>query len=144
MTQTNQEIKDRLNAGRLDFIRMLGGEVIEVDREAESCTFAFQIGRELCHSVDVVQGGFVTAMLDATMSHAVFAARPDVVNVATLEIKVSFLEPSRAGGFRCRGWMRKNGRSTGFMEAELYDEQGVLTATATTTAKLVLPRKENP
>ena len=75
---------------------MLGGRVIEVDSKEGSCTFEFNIGHEFCHSVDVVQGGFVTAMLDATMSHAAFGQQSDIINVATLEIKVSFLEPSRA------------------------------------------------
>jgi uncharacterized protein (TIGR00369 family) len=133
----NRELIAQLNAHAPNFIDMLGGKVIEVDPEAGACTFEFNIGREFCHSVDVIQGGFVTAMLDATMSHAAFGQQSDIVNVATLEIKVSFLEPSRAGRFRCRGWLRKTGRSTGFMEAELFDENGLLTATATTTAKLV-------
>lgn len=90
--------------------------------------------------MDIVQGGFVTAMLDAAMFHAAFGLHPDITNVATLEIKVSFLEPSRAGRFHCRGRLLKLGRSTGFMEGELFDENGVLTATATTTARLVRSR----
>ena len=39
----------------------------------EAGTFESEIGPEFCHSVDVVQGGFVTAMLDITMTHVAFA-----------------------------------------------------------------------
>lgn len=141
MSQQETSIVDRLNERAPAFIKLLGGKVIEVDCQQQSCTFEFNIGQELCHSVDIVQGGFVTAMLDATMSHTAFGIEPDIVNVATLEIKVSFFEASRAGRFRCTGKLCKIGRSIGFMEAELFNAAGQLTATATTTAKLVRNKK---
>ena len=134
------EAMDRLNAEPPGFLEMLGGKVKGVDREQGSLTMEFNISTEFCHSVDVIQGGFVTCMLDATMSHTCFALLEGIVNVATLEIKVSFLEPSRAGRFTATGKLLKTGKSTGFMTAELYNEAGQLTATATTTAKLVRAR----
>jgi uncharacterized protein (TIGR00369 family) len=137
LSQAETSIIDGLNDRAPEFIKLLGGRVVEIDKQQQSCTFEFNIGHQLCHSVDIVQGGFVTAMLDATMSHTAFGIQNDIVNVATLEIKVSFFEPSRAGHFRCVGRLRKVGRSTGFMEAELYNADGLLTASATTTAKLV-------
>jgi uncharacterized protein (TIGR00369 family) len=137
LSQAETSIIDRLNDRAPEFIKLLGGKVVEIDIQQQSCTFEFDIGHQLCHSVDIVQGGFVTAMLDATMSHTVFGVHNDVVNVTTLEVKVSFFEPSRAGGFRCVGRLRKIGRKTGFMEAELFNGDGLLTASATSTAKLV-------
>lgn len=128
---------ERLNDNAPEFIRLMGGRVVELDTEQQTCTFEFNIDHQFCHSVDTVQGGFVTAMLDATMSHACFGLDPSIINVATLEIKVSFYEPSRAGKFRCVGHLRKIGRSTGFLEGELYSDDGILTAKATTTAKLI-------
>jgi uncharacterized protein (TIGR00369 family) len=140
LSQAETSIIDGLNDHAPEFIKLLGGRVVELDRGQQTCTFEFNIGHQLCHSVDIVQGGFVTAMLDATMSHTAFGIQNDIVNVATLEIKVSFFEPSRAGKFRCVGRLRKIGKSTGFMEGELYNEDGLLTASATTTAKLVRAR----
>ncbi len=131
---------EKLNENQLDFIRLLGGQVLTLDPDAQTCTFEFNIDHSLCHSGDIVQGGFVTAMLDAAMSHACFGLLENVISVATLEIKVSFFEPSRAGKFRCVGQLKKIGRSTGFLEGQLYSEDGVLTATATTTAKLIRAR----
>jgi len=137
LSQVETSVVDGLNEHAPQFIKLLGGKVIEVDLEQQSCTFEFNIGHQLCHSVDIVQGGFVTAMLDATMSHSVFAMDRDIVNGATLEIKVSFYEASRAGRFRCVGKLCKIGRNIGFMEGELFNEAGQLTAAATNTAKLV-------
>ena len=51
--------------------------------------------RELITQLNSHAPGFI-GMLDATMSHAAFGQQSDIINVATLEIKVSFLEPSRA------------------------------------------------
>jgi len=134
---TDQQLKTEDEFARPAFLDMMKAKVSEVDHVANSCSMTLELGREFCHSIDIVQGGFVTAMLDAAMSHSVFTCNPDVISVATLEIKVSFFEPSRAGRFRCRGVLRKCGRSTGFMDGELFDESGLLLATATTTAKLI-------
>jgi uncharacterized protein (TIGR00369 family) len=136
---TQAQIIDTMNANKPAFLEMLGGQITGYDATDQRCTLTFEIGNHLCHSVNVVQGGFVTAMLDATMSHNALAME-GVVNVATLEIKVSFLEPSLAGRFTAISNILKAGKSTAFMTAELYNEAGQLTATATTTARLIRPR----
>jgi uncharacterized protein (TIGR00369 family) len=137
---TSMEIVKQLNAHRPQFLSLLSGEVLEVDALSKTCTMGFEVSTDFCHSVNVVQGGFVTTMLDATMTHTAFACAEPVLNVATMEIKVSFLEPALAGNFRAVGHLIKEGRSTGFMEGKLYDGEGKLIATATTTVKLVRPR----
>lgn len=134
---TEQEIVDRLNAHSAGFIEMMGGRVTRARPQQMSCTMEFEIGREFCHSVDVVQGGFVTAMLDAAMTHAVFALGDDIVNVSSLEIKTNYLEPTRAGRLRAEGEIIKSGYKIAFMEGRLYDEDGLLTATSSTVAKLI-------
>lgn len=58
---------------------------------------AFDISLDYCHSGDNIQGGFVTAMLDAVCTHAVFGANLRVTGVSTYEPKVMFLEVSRMG-----------------------------------------------
>ena len=131
-----QAIIDRLNALTPGFIAMLGGKIVGADPVVKSCTIEFDISTDFCHSVDVVQGGFVTAMLDAAMTHAAFATGDDVVNVHSLEIKTNYLEPTRAGRLRALGTIIKSGYKLAFMEGQLYDAQGVLTATASTVAKL--------
>ena len=55
----------RLNEHKPPFIEQLNGNIIAVDSEGQSCTFEFRPTTDHCHSVDVVQGGFITVMLDA-------------------------------------------------------------------------------
>lgn len=139
MTASNSEesMIPALNARRPAFLGMLGGRVVSLDRDAGTCTMAFDISTDFCHSVDIIQGGFVTAMLDAAASHAAFALVDGVTALATLEIKVSFLEPSRAGVYRAVGIINRVGQSTAFLSGELYTDDGRLTAMATTTARLI-------
>jgi uncharacterized protein (TIGR00369 family) len=137
VSNAKAELIEKLNSHRAGIIRTLQGRVTDVDPEAGTLDMEFDIGGELCHSVNIVQGGIVTAMLDATMSHATFAQQPDVRGLSSLEIKVSFLEPSLAGRFRCRGMLKRSGYKIGFLEGELFDSEGKLTATASTTAKFI-------
>ena len=83
-----EELITALNARRPAFIELLGGSVVAVDSAAQSCTFEFDIGTQFCHSVDVVQGGFITTMLDAAMSHAVFSSVDDINNVSSLHLSL--------------------------------------------------------
>lgn len=135
-------LKNNLNQGRPPCLETLNSQVLAIDLEQQTATLSFDIPLAFCHSGNIVQGGFVTAMLDAACSHAVFSAGREVTTVSTLEIKVSFLQPSRAGKFQCIGKITRIGGSIAFMVGELFDESGVLTATATTTAKLIKPRTD--
>ena len=126
-----------MNANKPGFIEMLGGEITGIDIEEKTCTFEFKISTQFCHSIDVVQGGFITAMLDAAMSHAVFATVEGVSGVSSLEIKTSYLEPTRAGTLQVVGLVIKDSYKTAFLEGRMYNAEGLLSATASSVAKLV-------
>jgi uncharacterized protein (TIGR00369 family) len=119
------------------FIGLLGGQLIDFDADKTACTFEFNISKDYCHSIDIVQGGFVTTMLDAAMSHAIFVCTQDVRGVSSLEIKTTYLEPTRAGKLRVEGWVIKQSYKTAFMEGRVYNENNELTATASSVAKLI-------
>ena len=126
-----------MNANKPGFIEMLGGEITGIDIDEKTCTFEFKVSTQFCHSIDVVQGGFITAMLDAAMSHAVFATVEGVSGVSSLEIKTSYLEPTRAGTLRVVGQVIKDSYKTAFLEGKMYNAEGLLSATASSVAKLV-------
>lgn len=132
----DQEVIDSLNAHAPGFIKMLGGSIIAVDKAEKTCTFEFNVSTDFCHSVDVVQGGFITAMLDAAMSHALFGCEDNVVGVSSLEIRTGYPEPTRAGRLRAVGKVLKAGYKTAFLEGYLYNADGLLTATTHSVAKI--------
>ena len=137
---TGQQSIDRLNANRPACLVALSASVVEMNAEEKSAVMNFTIPLDFCHSGNVIQGGFVAAMLDAAMSHAVFTNIDHVIALPTLELKISYLAASLAGPFSAKGFIVKAGRSILFLEGKLFNEQGELTATASSTAKVILPK----
>ena len=136
MTDVKARI-ERLNANAPHFIRLLGGKVIALDRAAHRAVFTFTVPLDYCHSVDVVQGGFVTAMLDAAMSHALFGTDDSVSGVASLDIATQFMGICRGEQpLQVAGWVKKATYRTAFLEAELRDKTGGLIAAGQSVAKL--------
>lgn len=111
-------------------------EISGLDVDARVCEMAFNMDKRYCHSGDVIQGGFVTAMLDAVTTHAAFGCDEQIIGVSTLELKVNFLEVSRMGKLKAIGRIEKITRSIAFMSGELIAPDGSITARISTTAKL--------
>jgi uncharacterized protein (TIGR00369 family) len=86
-----------------------------------------------------IQGGFLAAMLDDAMGPALFTLLDDGQHAPTLEMKVSFLRPARAGLLIAEGRVVRRGGSVAFLEGTLATEGGDIVATATATARIVTP-----
>jgi len=127
---------DTLNDRAPGFIRMLGGRITELDAVAQRCRFRFQVSTDFCHSVDIVQGGFITAMLDAAMSHAVFALDQSVAGLSSLEISTRYLDVTRAGELFADGRVLRLSHRTAFLDGELRSADGRLLATSSSVAKI--------
>jgi molybdopterin converting factor subunit 1 len=97
----------------------------------------FNVTDELLNPAGMVQGGFVTAMLDEAMGPAALAQLGPGHLIPTLELKVSFIRPALPGRFVSDGRVVHLGRSVAFLEGRLTDDEGNLVATATATARVV-------
>jgi len=140
MMDNKENIIKILNANGPKLISLLGGRLIDIDRERLACIFEFNISKDYCHSIDVVQGGFITAMLDVAMSHSLIANVEGAFGVSSLEIKTSYLDVTRAGKLRVEGWTLKHSYKTAFMEGRIYNADNVLTATASSAGKIIRPK----
>jgi uncharacterized protein (TIGR00369 family) len=94
-------------------------------------------------SLGAVGGGIVTAVLDAAMSAAAQSVLDAGVELATVELRTSFVRPVTLATdvFRVEGTVVHAGSRMTTTEARLVDRAGVLYATAASTA-LVLVRDE--
>lgn len=135
--KNKQQRIETINKQAPKLIKLLGGELVDIDDDKKMSVFEFNISKDYCHSIDVVQGGFVTAMLDVAMSHSVITSDENVMGVSSLEIKTSYLEATRAGKLRVEGWLIKQSYKTAFMEGRIYNENNILTATGSSVAKLI-------
>jgi acyl-coenzyme A thioesterase PaaI-like protein len=117
-------------------------EVLRTDAEAGSARVRFIARPEFAHSNGtVVQGGFVTAWLDCSMAVAVHAKDPGA-SLASLELKVSFLDRAEVTTFEAEARILRWGRSVVFLDADLFTLDGRLIARASSTGKLVRPQSQ--
>ena len=124
--------------------RYLGLEILEAHKDSRTVKVAFNAGPDLCNMWGGIQGGMVAAMLDDVMSLAVGLDLEWGQISPTLELKVSMLNAARPGRIIGTGRVIKRGKSVGFIEGELADEEGKLLATGSSTATFVTLKKKAP
>ena len=118
-------------------VETLGGRAIHFQSEPPELKMEFEAIPEFCHSPNqVVQGVFITGMLDTPMAHLLVALLDKKMQIMTLDINVSFLGPSHPGKLICHARILKLGKSIAYLASDLY-QQEKLVATATSTIKLV-------
>jgi uncharacterized protein (TIGR00369 family) len=111
----------------------LGMQLTAVDQAAMTARFSFEARAEFANPTGAIQGGFICAMLDEAMGTAAIIASNVTMNAPTLEMKVSFLRPLFIGKATAEAKILKWGKSTCFIEAELFDPNGQLVAKASGT-----------
>ena len=122
--------------------RTLNGELLEVDSERGIARYRFEIVPAFCHSQGkICQGGFLTGMVDTAMANAAIVKGKLAVAVPTLELKISFFEAMGPGFVYGEGRVMRWGGTVGFLDGDLKDERGRLIVHATSTNKIVRPKK---
>lgn len=123
-------------------VKTLNGELIEIDQARGTCRFRFEIVPAFCHSDGrICQGGFLTGMVDTAMANAAIVRGNLAVAVPTLELKISFFEAMGPGIVFAEGRVMRWGGSVGFLDGDIKDEKGRLIVHATSTIKIVRPKK---
>ena len=133
---TNTEIAKHVQTLLPPALRILNAEVMKFDKDLQSINICFDVSKDYCHSENIVQGGFISGMLDGAMAYAVIGLPDQCDMVATLEIKTSFISPGVSGEFTATGKVIHLGRSIGYLAGELYQNNN-LVATASSTVKLL-------
>ena len=95
-----------------------------------------EVHQQLLNPGGVLHGGASYTLADTAMSLAFLADSEDAQNVATLEIKMSYMKPVMDGILICKARMLERGKSIAFLEAELTMDDK-LVGKASGTFKLV-------
>jgi uncharacterized protein (TIGR00369 family) len=81
----------------------------------------------------VVHGGILAALADTAAAIAAYTVVPRGVELATLELKINYLEPVPGGIVRAEGHVLRAGRNFVVTECEIFNESGSLAAKALLT-----------
>ena len=111
----------------------VGMRLMHVDQAKMIARYEFEARQDFANPTGAIQGGFICAMLDEAMSATAIIASNVTMNAPTLEMKVSFLRPLFVGRATAEARILKWGKSTCFIEAELFDPAGQLVAKASAT-----------
>jgi uncharacterized protein (TIGR00369 family) len=81
----------------------------------------------------VVHGGIIAALADTTAAIAAYTVVPRGVELATLELKINYLEPVPGGSVKAHARVLRSGRNFIVTECEIYNQSGSLAAKALLT-----------
>jgi uncharacterized protein (TIGR00369 family) len=81
----------------------------------------------------VVHGGIIAALADTTGAIAAYTTAPRGVELATLELKINYLEPVPGGTVKADARVLRSGRNFIVAECEIFNESGSLAAKALMT-----------
>ena len=82
---------------------------------------------------DVVHGGILAALADTTSAIAAYTVAPRGVELATLELKINYLEPVPGGRVKAEARVLRGGRNFIVTECEIFNESGSMAAKALLT-----------
>ena len=81
----------------------------------------------------VVHGGIIAALADTTAAIAAYTAVPAGIELATLELKINYLEPVPGGRVKADARVLRAGRNFIVTECEIFNESGSMAAKALLT-----------
>ncbi len=133
----DQEKQKLLGINKPPSLDSMNFRSVDFDSSNEIAVLEFEAVPEFCHSESqIVQGGFVTGMMDASMALLLIGVLDFKFNPVSLDINVSFLEPAHPGLLFAKAKILRLGKSIAYMSSTLTQD-GTLVATSTSTVKLI-------
>jgi uncharacterized protein (TIGR00369 family) len=109
-------------------VELLG---LEISYDDDVCIVRFPVDDFLFNPQGSYHGGLLAAVMDVAMAHLSKHVNGRVG--ATVELQSRFMRPLTKGPARCEARYTRNGRSIGFVEAEIWDADGNSIAQGTAT-----------
>ncbi len=121
--------------------RLLGFKLIDADLATGATTASFDLDERFANPRGVIQGGFLIAALDETMTVAAIVKSQLTIYAPSLEIKASFIRAVKPGIVKVEGRVVRLAKSIVFLEGTLFDLDGneAVKATATSQVRLRTP-----
>jgi uncharacterized protein (TIGR00369 family) len=111
---------------------LVGFTLDAVEPGAATVTFVADDTRH-ANPMGTLHGGVLCDITDAAMGMAYAATLEDGESFTTLELKINFVRAVRNGRLTAQARLVHAGRSIGFLESDVTDEEGHLIARASST-----------
>ena len=115
------QTKEAFLSKKPPFLDILGFEDCSFDKSNEEFSCIFIPSIKMTHSNGtIVQGGFISGMLDSAMAQIVLYRHNFTVNPLTLKMDVTFILPCKPEKVICKSKILKMGKSIVFTTAEMF------------------------
>jgi uncharacterized protein (TIGR00369 family) len=111
--------------------RLFGFELESIERGTAVMTMQVRKRHKQIHGV--VHGGILASLADTVGALAVYPLLPRKTRLATVEMKINYLEPVDRGKIVAEAKILRLGRTLAVVECEVQDATGILAAKALIT-----------
>jgi uncharacterized protein (TIGR00369 family) len=111
--------------------KLIGFDIAEVE-EGRSVVH-FEAGERHWNPMGGLHGGILCDIADAAMGIAYASTLGEGEYFSTVELKINFLRPFKTGRLIAEGIVTNRGRTLGYVECEVRDEDGRLIAKSSST-----------
>ncbi len=119
--------------------RLIGFEVPEHGNGRALVTL--QAGPQHANPMGTIHGGILCDIADAAMGIAFASTLAPGESFTTIELKINFLRPVREAKLRAEGKVAHRGRTIGYVECDVVDENGKLIAKSNSTCLVLRGEK---
>ena len=116
--------------------RLLGWQLVALDAAAGTIEVEFSAKQDFTNPSGFVQGGMIAAMLDDSLGPAAFAMTGGKRMTTTIDLHLHYVRPVLPGRITTRARVVNLGARIAFLEGQLFDADGRLSAFATASALL--------
>ena len=125
------DFRTRAKTNDVPVARLIGFEAKDIgDGRA---TVILPAGPQHANPMGTLHGGILCDIADAAMGIAFASTLAPEETFTTVELKINFFRPVWEANLKAEGRVVRRGRSVGYVECEISDEQGRLIAKAAST-----------
>lgn len=125
------DFRTRAKTNDVPIARLIGFEAKEIPDGRATVTLA--AGPQHANPMDRLHGGVLYDIADAAMGIAFASTLALDESFTTVELKINFFRPVWEAQLKAEARVVRRGRSLGYIECEITNEQGLLIAKAAST-----------
>lgn len=129
------DFRTRAKANDVAVARLIGFEAKEIGDGRAIVTLT--AGPQHANPMGTLHGGILCDIADAAMGMAFASTLAPDESFTTVELKINFFRPVWEAILKAEGKVVRRGRSLGYLECEISDEQGRLVAKAASTCLML-------
>jgi uncharacterized protein (TIGR00369 family) len=134
-TSSRPDFKERAKANDVPVARLIGFETENIGEGRATVTFA--AGSQHANTMGTLHGGILCDIADAAMGMAFASTLAPNESFTTIELKTNFFRPIWQARLKAEGTVVQRGRTIGYVECTITDEQNRVIAKAASTCMVL-------